>query len=139
MRIHTPHQYPTGMRIVQGTVALTVHGVRTDDVGIPPFTPFPEDRFVITELTIENLGSTTIDIIPLFNLHIKDALGYVYSVVAVPSEKDMLSGPLVAGDTLREEVGFEVKKNASGLKLYFEPGDKKSGMIIVGLPNATPS
>ena len=133
MRTHTPHQFLLGERIAQGAVAFTVHKVRTDDEGVAPFTPLPGDRFVITELTIENIGTTTIDVIPLFNVHIKDALGYVYSVVAVPSEKDMLSGPLIAGDTLREEVGFEVRKDAQMLKLYYEPGDKKSGIIIVGL------
>ena len=133
MRVHSPHQYALGARIIQGSVAFTVHGVRTDDTGIAPFNPLPDDRFVITELTIENLGTTTLDIIPLFNLHIKDLLGNVYSVVAVPSEKDMLSGPLLPSDTLREEVGFEVKKSAEGLRLYYEPSDKKSGIIIVDL------
>ena len=132
-REHAPVMSKMGERVISGDAALTVEALREDQTGEPPFTPLPGDHFEIAEFTLENLGTTTLDVIPLANFHLKDKFGYVYSVVAVPSDKDMLSGPLQPGDTLREEIGFEVRNGAEGLRFYYESGRRKDGMIIVDL------
>ena len=124
---------PIGTRVVHPTVALTVHGVRNDVIGAGPLTPRKDTRFVIVDLSLENLASTTLDVAPILNFHIKDSAGWVYNSVAVPSMHEMLSGALLPGDILREEIGFEVATSATGLRLFYEPGRNEEGQFIIDL------
>ena len=73
------------------------------------------------------------DFIPLLSLYVKDSSGNVYPETAVASEGSMLSGPLLPHDILREEVGFEVPRGASGLVLYFEAGGTDRNIIAINL------
>lgn len=124
---------PIGVKIIHPTVAFTVHGVRKDTTGAGPLTPRKDSQFIIVDLSIENLASTSLDIAPILNFHMKDDAGWVYNSVAVPSTHEMLSGAILPGDTLREEVGFEVATSATGLRLYYEPGRTTEEQFIIDL------
>ena len=122
-----------GERIARPTVAFTVHGLRKDETGAGPLTPRKDSQFIIVELSIENLASTSLDVAPMLNFHIKDSTGWVYKSVAVPSMHEMLSGAIPPGDILREEVGFEVAQSATGLRLYYEIGRYNEEQFIIDL------
>jgi hypothetical protein len=132
-RFHLPQMVKIGERAHEAGLALTVSSVRTDDVGAPPFSPREGYRFVVADVTIENLATSSIDISPLLDFHVKDSEGNVYNVAVVPSEKEMLSGTLLPGDSLREEIGFEIKNNKHGLRLYYESGRMSDQIVVVDL------
>lgn len=120
-----------GTRITQNEEAVTVNGVRIDKNGAGQLAPLPGQHFVVVDLTLENLGQTPLQVAPLLNFHIKDSRGFVYSVTAVPSTHEMLSGNIASGDKLREEVGFTVDGSATGLRLYYESGRQSGGSAVI--------
>jgi len=62
-----------------------------------------------------------------------DSAGNVYVVAAIPSQGAQFSGSILPGDTIREELGFEVAQHVSDLTLYFEPGTVDRSMFAVDL------
>lgn len=57
----------------------------------------------------------------------------MYTIAAIPSRGAQFSGSILPGDTIREEIGFEVARDALDLTLYFEPGIADQTMIAVDL------
>lgn len=114
-------------------IALSVESVRRDEVGAGPLTPREGYEFVVPTITLKNISDAPFDFIPLLYFYVEDNEGNVYSVVAVPSEKNQISGPVLPSDIVREEVGFEVKKGAQGLTLHFTPGTLNQQAVVVGL------
>lgn len=122
-----------GKEIIAGDIALTVHGVRRDSVGGGPLIPQKGNEFLITMLTVRNLGSKPFELIPLLQFHIKDSAGNIYNVTAVPTPGNQLSGPLSPHDLVREELGFEVPRGINDPMLYFESEQK---VFVVDLKKA---
>ena len=122
-------------RVVGTDVAFTVHTLREDFVGAGPLTPPQGMKFVIADLTIENISTSSIQIIPLLNFYLKDEAGHVYRNSAVVSSHEMLSGEILPGDKLREEIGFAVPKDDQRWWLYYEPGMAGGQTFLVELNN----
>jgi len=114
-------------------IDLVVESVRRDAHGTGPLVPRPGYEFVITTVTITNTSERPFELIPLLSFHVKDAAGNVYSVAAVPSESNQLSGPLLPHDKIREEIGFEVLKDAPDLRMVFEPGTPAHDVALINL------
>lgn len=112
---------------------LVVESVRRDASGAGPLTPHPDNEFIVVMVTLVNTSERTFELVPLLSFHIKDAAGNVYNVTAVPSDSNQLSGPLLPHDTIREEIGFEVPKGASGLRMLFEPGTPGHDVALIDL------
>lgn len=122
-------------RAVGTDVALTVHTLREDLVGAGPLTPPQGMKFVVADLTVENISTSSIQIIPLLNFYLKDEAGHVYRNSAVISSHEMLSGEILPGDKLREEIGFAVPKDDQRWWLYYEPGMAGAQTFVVELNN----
>jgi hypothetical protein len=73
------------------------------------------------------------EMIPLLYFYIKDGAGNVYHPTAAPIMTDQLTGPLLPGETVREEIGFEVPQNIDHPVLYFERGTPGHPVIAVDL------
>ncbi len=130
-------EHSLGEEVRAENLSFLVEKLRYDPQGAGPLLPRPGYEFLIPTIVINNTGDKVFDFIPLLSLYVKDASGNVYSETAVISEGNVLSGPISPHDILREEVGFEVPKNASGLVLYFEPGGADRKIIAVNLGNHT--
>ena len=129
--------YGLGEEIRAGDVSFTVEKFRRDPQGAGPLTPRAGHEFIIPTIILKNGAEKSFDFIPLLSLYVRDIVGTAYRVVAVPSEGNQLSGPILPHDILREEVGFEVPSEASGLVLYFEAGGPDRRIISVSLENQT--
>ncbi len=127
----TPHAL--GETVVLDQMALTVESVRVDATGAGPLAPHTGNIFVVSTITIENRSGQQVEFIPLLQFYLKDRAGNVYNATPVPSNSNELTGPILPHDKLREELGFEVAKNASGLTLYFSPGLSDNAIVAVAL------
>lgn len=125
--------YYLGDEITTPTVTLTVHGVRSDAKGTGPLVPKKGYEFIIADVTFQNNTEKPFDLAPLLFFHIKDDTGKVYNVTAVPTQTNQLSGPVLPHDKVREEIGFEVIKDAKEPVLYFETGRRDYPVIAVDL------
>ena len=110
--------------------SVNVSSLRRDSVGGGPLVPKPGYEFIVPTISVQNMTDEPIDFIPLLFFYIKDSEGNVYNVTSVPSQTNQLSGPILAHDKLKEEIGFEIPKTAKGLKLYFEPGTTKYVVVV---------
>lgn len=126
------HQQINETIIVPG-VTFAVESVRRDAVGAGPLAPREGYEFVIPTVSITNTGIAPIELVPLLHFHVRDRAGTVYTVAAIPSQGAQFSGSILPGDTIREEIGFEVARGALDLTLYFEPGIADRTMIAVDL------
>lgn len=124
-----------GEQVKTDTLIFSVESVRRDEIGAGPLTPRTGYEFIVPTITLKNTSETSFNFIPLLYLHVKDSAGNVYNVVAIPSESNQLSGPILPHDVIREEIGFEVAKGAEGLTLHFDPGthDQKSVVFDLNL------
>ncbi|MBI5817260.1 MAG: DUF4352 domain-containing protein [Candidatus Yonathbacteria bacterium] len=122
-----------GEQIQTDTLALSVESVRRDEIGAGPLAPKAGYEFIVPTITLKNTSETSFDLIPLLYFHIKDNKGNVYNVVAIPSESNQLSGPILPYDMIREEIGFEVAKGAEGLTLHFDPGTHNQKSAVIDL------
>ena len=113
--------------------SLTVHGTRRDSVGAGPLMPREGYEFVIADITLRNNSDTDFELIPFLHFHVRDSQARVFLVTALPDGTNQWSGKLLAHDSIREEVGFEVAKGSSGLRLYYEPGITGRDIIVVSL------
>jgi hypothetical protein len=90
--------------------------------GQAPVTAPAGFEYLVATVFIGNGTSHDIQIAPLLNFHLKDTAGRVFEITANPNATAQLSGPLVSGDSLQEEISFLVPTDARGLVLLYEPG-----------------
>lgn len=90
-------------------------------------------QYLVTKVFIGNNTAEAIQVIPLLHFYAKDDQGRVYNVTANPSGSTQLSGALVDGDSLQEEISFLIPADARGLHLYYEPGLSQQRIIRVAL------
>lgn len=115
---------PINTEVFTDLMSLRVESVREDSVGALPFVPRDGYTFIIPTLVITNLSSTTRDLIPTLALYIKDSDGNLYNMAVAPLNTEQFGGPMLPHDKVRQEMAFEVKKEAKGLVMYFETGGK---------------
>ena len=134
--VNTGARYSLGEEIRTPSVTFGVESVRFDARGGGPLVPAPGYTFVITTIHMRNISSSTMQMIPLLQFHVRDNRGNVYSEVAAPLLIPEYSGSVLPQDGLREEIAFAVDHNATGLTLYFEPGTVNALPIAVAIPGA---
>ena len=117
---HTTGIAPLHATVESDFMSLSVESVREDSVGVVPFTPHEGNTFIIPTLIIKNLSTTTRDLIPSLTLYIKDIEGNIYNMALAPVIGEQFGGPVLPGDSVRQEIAFEVKKGAKNPVLYFE-------------------
>lgn len=113
-----------GERLEGNGVALTVLGVeRVEAIG--QFQKAEAGNvFIVAEVLIEGVGTDEAPYNP-FYFNVKDADGFEYATALYTGERALRSGELRSGEKARGFVAFEIKADAQGLILVYEP-------IIIG-------
>jgi len=90
--------------------------------------------YLNVEIEVTNKGFET-EYISSSLVSLKDSENskYEYSIFAVPSGESTINGELASNDTVKGYVGFEVPKDAEGLKLYFDNTDYSGSSAVVDL------
>jgi len=117
-----PETGAIGEAVENGGYALTVHSV-TDPV-VPSdefFGPDAGSRWVMVEVSITNVSDEPQDY-GSYDFKVKDADNFEYTAGFVDLERELSSGSLPPGDTVRGQVGFEVPVDAAIVRLIYDPG-----------------
>ncbi|HVN26213.1 MAG TPA: DUF4352 domain-containing protein [Candidatus Paceibacterota bacterium] len=125
--------YSVGQAVNANEIALTVDGFREDVEGLPYLKPDAGNKFLIPTVSITNHTASQFDLIPLLFFYIKDAEGNVYDITAAPIHTAQVTGPILPGETVKEELGFEVPANIDHPTLYFERGTPDHLVVAVDL------
>lgn len=96
--------------------------------------PKSGNEYINVELEVTNDGYETEYISPT-QVYLKDGDNnkYSYSIFAVETSTPSISGELASNDTVRGIVGFELPKDASGVKLYFQGTSYNGAAAVVEL------
>lgn len=130
--ITTPH-HVMGDIVSSDGITLTAESFRSDTKGFPGFAPMQDYQFLMPMIDITNHTNVSMEVIPLLYFYIKDNAGNVYHPTAAPIMTDQLTGPLLPGETVREEIGFEVPLGIDHPTLYFERGTPNHPVIAIDL------
>jgi hypothetical protein len=128
--------YNIGDVIAMGTTNITVNEVlypAGDDFNKPN----EGFKFLVVDVTIENLSATAISVSTLLQMSVKDSSSQKYDVdlmASVASGGTTPDGELAPGEKLRGQVGFQVPVNATGLVFVFDADVWGSGKVFVALP-----
>jgi hypothetical protein len=124
--------FAIGDTIGVGGFALKVESFRVDYNGDSVLKPSSGDEFLIPTIDVTNHTAVTQDLIPLLFFYIQDAQGNVYHINAVPLQTDQTS-QILPGETVREEIGFEVPQTINHPALYFQHGPVGTPLVAVDL------
>ena len=116
-----------------GDFELLVHAIDDPVAGESEFfEPEPGNRWLAIELSLTNIGSETQDY-GSFDFKVKDAENFEYGQLFIDLAQSLDSGTLLAGETVRGRIGFEVPESATIVRLIFEPDFFGEGRIDVDL------
>jgi hypothetical protein len=124
-----------GENIETDGVTLTMESFRVDTKGVPGLAPSSGNEFIMPMVDITNHTNADLEMIPILYFSIKDADGNVYHPTAVPLMTDQLTGPILPGEKVREEIGFEIPLNSKDPALYFERGTPNHPVVAIDLVN----
>jgi pSer/pThr/pTyr-binding forkhead associated (FHA) protein len=127
--------FPIGDTIAIGTTNITVNEVLypTGDQFNQPKAGF---KFLVVDLTIENLSTTSITVSTLLQMSVKDSSSQKYDadfMAALTSGGGSLDAEIAPGEKLRGQVGFQVPINAIGLVFVFDADFLSSGKVFIVL------
>ena len=128
--------YNVGDVIAMGTTNITINEVLypAGDQFNQPNAGF---KFLVVDITIENLSATAISVSTLLQMSVKDSSSQKYDVdlmASVASGGTTPDGELAPGEKLRGQVGFQVPANATGLVFVFDADVWGSGKVFIALP-----
>ena len=116
-----------------GDFELLVHSIDDPVAGESDFfEPEPGNRWLAIEVSLTNIGSATQDY-GSFDFKVKDAENFEYGQLFIDLAQSLDSGTLLAGETVRGRIGFEVPESATVVRLIFEPDFFGEGRIDVDL------
>lgn len=128
--------YNVGDVIAMGTTNITVNEVLYP-AGDQFNQPNANFKFLVVDITIENLSATAISVSTLLQMSVKDSSSQKYDVdlmASVASGGTTPDGELAPGEKLRGQVGFQVPVSATGLVFVFDADVWGSGKVFVALP-----
>lgn len=148
-------QPPTDQELAVGD-SVEVEGVEAtlNGVRILPNTDFdqpienPDNRFLATDLTFENVSEEAISISSLLELVLKNEEGYSASQTFHSQQRELAEGEISPGQKASGEIVYEVPPESRGLQLDYKPfarggtytwaiGDPQ-GIATAPQPEATP-
>lgn len=110
---------------------ITLNSARIEPGG--EFDEPQEEQFVVVNLTAENTTGEEQVVSSIMNIELKDREGYTYNTtILMEGTKGQFDGSIVAGDSLRGEIPFDVPV-ADQYELHFSD-PFKSGKAIWVLP-----
>lgn len=128
--------FNVGDVIAMGTTNVTVNEVLypSGDQFNQPNAGF---KFLVVDLTIENLSASAISVSTLLQMSVKDSSSQKYNVdlmASVASGGSSPDGEIAPGEKLRGQVGFQVPLDGTGLVFVFDADVWGSGKAFVALP-----
>ncbi len=131
----TLDMYSIGETIIIGDFALTVNGV-TFPEGNDFNKPDDGKRFIIVDVTFDNVSGDSTNLSSAAQMTLKDSTGQKYNVdimASVASGGSTPDGELVAGEKLRGQVGYQVPIDSTGLVFVFDANIFGAGKVFVAL------
>lgn len=121
-------QPPTAQELTVGD-SVEVEGVEAtlNGVRILPTTDFdqpienPDNRFLATDLTFENVSDEAISISSLLELVLKNEEGYSASQTFHSQQRELAEGEISPGQKASGEIVYEVPPESQGLQLDYKP------------------
>lgn len=128
--------FQVGDVIQLGDLELVVNGVSFSQ-GKDFFVPDAGNQFVLVDVSITNRGSEAETVSSLLQMWLKDATGQKYDVDIMASSLTGASTPdgdIVAGETLRGQVGYQTPVDVTGLVFVFDADIFGAGKVQVAIP-----
>ena len=94
--------------------------------------PKEGNKFVKINLTIENNGKEKTAISTMLQMYLKDSEGTRFKQTFLMDQKQ-IDGELLAGDKIKGDVAYEVPKNSTGLKFYYNAAWLLDESIVIEL------
>ena len=93
--------------------------------------PKSGNKFITLTMSITNNGKSKASISTLMGMYLKDSEGSKYNQTLMINTGKQLDGELLAGDTVKGDISYEVPIVATGLKFYYNPSWLGDETIIV--------
>ncbi len=84
-------------------------------------TPSPGNQFIVVDLEVTNTGTTSKSVSTLAEMSIRTPNGFKYTLAPYFPEPKYPDGDVLAGQTARGNVVFEVPGNIAAMNFVFEP------------------
>ncbi|HUV46819.1 MAG TPA: DUF4352 domain-containing protein [Candidatus Bathyarchaeia archaeon] len=122
--------FKIGEEIDAGDYFITVKGARKSSGTI---VPKAGNTYLLVDVLVENKTDEEKAVSSMLSSSVKDEEGVKYTITIGADNKGSLDGKLLPNDKLRGEVTFEVPKEATGFKYYFETGVFGGETVVVDL------
>lgn len=111
-----------GQTFTAGNLEFVVNGIRTDS-GEGFMRPDEGNTFFLVDVSVTNNGSEAVSISSMLMFTVRDSYGFSHSlsIGAVSAGNGSLDGDIMAGRTLRGELGYEIPEGLTGLELFVTP------------------
>lgn len=125
--------YKVGDIVSVGDYLVTVNSFKNNIATDNQFiVPKDGNQFVQVDITIENKGKDKTNISTLLQMYVKDSEGSKFNQTFIPDQKS-LDGELLSGDKVKGQLTYEVPKNVSGMKYYYNAAFLFGKSIVVDL------
>jgi hypothetical protein len=122
-----------GQPVRSGALELLVNSVADPYQSTDEFLqPDAGKRWILIDVSLTN-GSDSAQDYGSYDFKLRDTDNFQYDSGFVNQPHDLSSGSLLAGETIRGELGYEVSQNAQLDRLIFEPGFGAEGRIDIVL------
>jgi hypothetical protein len=136
--LEAPHSIKTGSEIqigetyTAGALEIVVNGVTTS-AGKDYYKPEDGNEFLLVDISIINTGTETESVSSMLMFTLRDMEGFSHnmSISAASIGKGGLDGEVIAGKTMRGELGYEVPAGTAGLELMVNPSVFGSSDLFV--------
>jgi|GEM_PF-5992664 len=125
--------YQINQEVNVRNISLAVESVRYDTSGSPANQLKPDYQFLIATITLTNNQDINFELMPLLFFYVKDAQGNIYNVSTADIYGEQLTGPILPGENIREEVAFEIPISVTKPVLYFERGTPDHAVVAFDL------
>jgi hypothetical protein len=128
--------YQVGEIFQIGDLSYKINGVRTTDGSNNGISPRKGNTFLLIDLTIENRGTTDVEVRSLVGFELKDDHGrkQAFSMGAVLAVEHEMDGTLLAESKMNGELGYEVQKVPQMFELIITPNPLKVDSAVVQVP-----
>ena len=128
-------QYKIGDIVQIGSINMTVNSV-SNPTGDQYNQPDSGKKFVVVDVTFENIGTESANISSLLQMSLKDDTGQAYDMdisASIASGGKTPDGEIVSGEKLRGQIGFQVPVDAKGFQFVYDASIFGSGKVFVNL------
>jgi hypothetical protein len=119
-----------GEAMQSGTVSLVINSISYPDQH--EYIELKDGyQFISVDVTIENKGSSDLEIFSSYNMILKDPQGWTYSEEI---GANMMNLTLTPGEKIRGQVVYMVPRSATGLVFSYDDNIYEKGRILIAIP-----